>query len=76
MQSVSKERRELASLGSRLQREEAECATLKHQLAEAQEAVDQERSKVAQLEGELVSLEMVKDGMSRELEKVGLGGCC
>ena len=40
------------------------------QLAEVEEALEHERTKVKQLEGELVTHTMVKEGLSQELEKV------
>ena len=41
-------------------------------LAELEGALEQERTKVKQLEGEVVSHSMVKEGLSSELRKVGL----
>ena len=41
----------------------------------AGEALQQERSKVKQLEGEVVTVDIVREGMGKELEKVGFVGC-
>lgn len=40
------------------------------QLAEVEEALEHEKTKVKQLEGELVTHTMVKEGLGQELEKV------
>ncbi len=55
---------------SRLHQFEAERGRLEQGLSEAEEALHRERSKVGQLEGELVSVDMVKEGLSRQVEKV------
>ena len=53
-----------------VQQLELERSTLQQHLGDAQEDLKQERSKVTQLEGELVTVDVVKEGMYRELEKV------
>ncbi len=70
LQNVSRQQKESSSLSARLLELESEQASLQQQLSEVEEACGQERSKVSQLEGELISVDMVKDGMSRRLEKV------
>lgn len=40
------------------------------QLARAEEDLEQERERVGQLEGELVTHTLIKEGLSRDLEKV------
>lgn len=69
-QNVSRQQEKSVSLNTRLHRLEAECGRLQQQVSEAEEVLGQERSRVGQLEGELVSMDMVKDGLSREVEKV------
>ncbi len=70
LQNVSRQQKESSCLSARLLELESEQASLQQQLSEVEEACGQERSKVSQLEGELISVDMVKDGMSRRLEKV------
>lgn len=41
-----------------------------NELRGAEATLDEESSKVRQLEGEVVTLDMVKDGLSVEVEKV------
>ena len=71
-------------LGERLkQREEKEAEgermqlSLHSRLSETEEALERERAKVKQLEGELVTHSVMKEEMDRTIEKVILtaGGC-
>ena len=57
---ISSRLRELESTGDRQQRK----------LAQMQEALQQERSKVQNLEAELAILDVVKEGLGNDLDKV------
>ena len=46
------------------------CTSLQTQLTDTEAALDRERLKVKQLEGELVTHSVVKEGMDRNAEKV------
>ena len=49
--------------------------SLQAQLSEVEGALERERSKVKQLEGELVTHTVVKEGMDRDMEKVCAHTC-
>ena len=46
------------------------CASLQTRLTDTEAALERERSKVKQLEGEVVTHSVVKEGMDRDAEKV------
>ena len=70
MQGASSHGHNSSDWTSLLQQLEQEKAELREELREAGEALQQERSKVKQLEGEVVAVDIVREGVGKELEKV------
>ena len=61
---------QLSEISSRLSELESTGDRQQRKLAQALETLQQERSKVQKLEAELATLDIVKEGLGNELEKV------
>lgn len=55
---------------SQIHQLQSEQRRLQEELVQANEVLEQERATVKQLDGELVTVNLVKQGMSSEMEKV------
>lgn len=64
---------QLTQMSSRISELELTCDRRQSKLAKVEESLLQERSKVQQLEGELATLDIVKEGLGKELDKVIMG---
>lgn len=70
LQTVSIQASQLTQLSSQIRDLESTCDRRQSKLAQIEETLLQERSKVQQLEGELATLDIVKEGLGKELDKV------
>ncbi len=57
-------------MSSRINDFQSTCDRRQSKLAQVEESLLQERSKVQQLEGELATLDIIKEGLGKELDKV------
>ena len=64
---------QLTQMSSQISKLELTCDRRQSKLAKVEESLLQERSKVQQLEGELATLDIVKEGLGKELDKVIMG---
>ena len=72
LQTVSSQASQLAQISSQISDLESTCDRRQSKLAQVEESLLQERSKVQQLEAELATLDIVKEGLGKELNKVHL----
>ena len=70
LQDVSKREEEVAVQTSQIHQLQSEQRRLQEELVQVSEALEQERATVKQLDGELVTVNLVKQGMNSEIEKV------
>lgn len=70
MQTVSSQASQLTQMSSQISDLESTCDRRQSKLAQVEESLLQERSKVQQLEGELATLDIVKEGLGKEVDKV------
>ena len=71
VQTTSSQADQLAQTLSNIRDLESACERRQRKLAHAEEELAQERSKVQQLEAELATSDIVKEGLGSELDKVG-----
>ena len=70
MQTVSSQASQLTQMSSQIGDLESTCDRRQRKLAQVEESLLQEWSKVQQLEGELATLDIVKEGLGKEVDKV------
>lgn len=70
LQTVSSQVSQLTQMSSQISDMESTCDRRQRKLAQVEESLLQERSKVQQLEAELSTLDIVKEGFGKELDKV------
>ena len=70
LQRVSALNEDLTEQSSHAAQLESTCETLKKQVSTTEVSIDQESSKVKQLEAELMTADVMREGLSREVEKV------
>ena len=70
LQDVSKREEEVSVQTSQIHQLQSEQRRLQEDLVQVSEALEQERATVKQLDGELVTVNLVKQGMNSEIEKV------
>ena len=73
LQSVLSQGSQLTQMSSQISELELACDRRQSKLAQVEESLLQERSKVQQLEGELATIDIVKEGLGKELDKVIMG---
>ena len=64
---------QLTQMSSQISELELICDRRQSKLAQVEESLLQERSKVQQLEGELATIDIIKEGLGKELDKVIMG---
>ena len=67
---MSSQANQLTQTSSQMRELESTCDRRQSRLAQVEATLMQERSKVQQLEAELATLDIVKEGLSTDLEKV------
>ena len=70
LQTVLSQASQLTQMSSQISELESACDRRQSKLAKVEESLLQERSKVQQLEGELATMDIVKEGLGKELDKV------
>ena len=70
LQTMSNQASRLTQMSSQIRDLESSCDRRQRKLAQVEETLMQERSKVQQLEAELATLDIVKEGLGNELDKV------
>ena len=70
LQTVSNQANQLTKMSSQISDLESTSDRRQGKLAQVEETLVQERSKVQQLEAELATLDIVKEGLGNELDKV------
>ena len=75
LQVASRDEKDASRLSSHLTQLETTQEDLQRRLKMAEEELQNEGAKVAQLEGEIITIDIVREGMQKELEKVEYAGC-